>query len=312
LKVTPWKGVVRFGKKGKLAPRYVGPFEILERIGLVAYRLRLPKELNIVHDTFHVLNMKKYLADANLHVPLDEIKVNKTLRFVKEPVESMDQEIKKLKRRKLALVKVRWNSKRGPEFTWEHEDQMRIKYPQLLVIPLEMAKCSCCVILVCYELEAGFEHLGGLLTGTHGMFSGRTYCLVRRTTCGYPWPKLEGKRFENHEYNQENEDEEHLENLEGVQHLSDNAAGIHEDEIGEDGLINIDIEIEGEDDELLNLLWFFPWEGLAVPDIPYLEAQSALRIHEVVPNKMTPEQNAYDSRRNDHNEVQAMVTKLEA
>ncbi|GJU45765.1 putative reverse transcriptase domain-containing protein [Tanacetum coccineum] len=90
LKVSPWKGVMRFGKKGKLAPRYVGPFEILERIGLVAYRLRLPKELNGVHDTFHVSNLKKYLADANLHVPLDEIKVDKTLCFVEEPVEIMD------------------------------------------------------------------------------------------------------------------------------------------------------------------------------------------------------------------------------
>ncbi|GJW55790.1 hypothetical protein Tco_0099875 [Tanacetum coccineum] len=82
-----------------------------------------------VHDTFHVSNLKKCLADANLHVPLDEIKVDKTLHFVEEPVVIMDQEIKKLKRRKIALVKVRWNSKRGPEFTWEHEDHMRIKYP---------------------------------------------------------------------------------------------------------------------------------------------------------------------------------------
>ncbi|GJZ65787.1 putative reverse transcriptase domain-containing protein [Tanacetum coccineum] len=107
----------------------VGPFEILESIGLVAYRLRLPEELNSVHDTFHVSNLKKCLADANLHVPLDEIKVDKTLCFVKELVEIMDREIKKLKRRKIALVKVRWNSKRGLEFTWEHEDHMRIKYP---------------------------------------------------------------------------------------------------------------------------------------------------------------------------------------
>ncbi|GKD72461.1 hypothetical protein Tco_1330743 [Tanacetum coccineum] len=129
LKVTPWKGVVRFGKKGKLASRYVGPFEILERIGFVAYRLRLPEELSSVYDTFHVSNLKKCLADANLHVPLDEIKVDKTLCFVQEPVEIMDREIKKLKRKKITLVKVRWNSKRGLEFTWEHEDQMRIKYP---------------------------------------------------------------------------------------------------------------------------------------------------------------------------------------
>ncbi|GKA31240.1 hypothetical protein Tco_0717545, partial [Tanacetum coccineum] len=120
-------------KKGKLAPRYVGLFEILERIGLVAYRLRLPEELSSVHDTFHVSNLKKCLADASLHVPLDEIKVDKTLHFVEEPVEIMDREIKKLKRRKIGLVKVRWSSKRGPEFTWEHKDQIRIKYPQLFV-----------------------------------------------------------------------------------------------------------------------------------------------------------------------------------
>ncbi|GKC96425.1 putative reverse transcriptase domain-containing protein [Tanacetum coccineum] len=96
LRVSPWKGVVHFGNNGKLAPRYVGPFEILERIGLVAYRLRLPEELSSMHDIFHVSNLKKCLADANLHVPLNEIKVDKTLHFVEEPVEIMDREIKKL------------------------------------------------------------------------------------------------------------------------------------------------------------------------------------------------------------------------
>ncbi|GJR88071.1 putative reverse transcriptase domain-containing protein [Tanacetum coccineum] len=133
LKVSPCKGVIHFGKKGKLAPRYVGPFEILERIGLVAYRLRLPEELSGVHDTFHVSNLKKCLADASLHVPLDEIKVDKTLHFVEEPVEIMDREVKSLKRSKIALVKVHWNSKHGPEFTWEREDYMKSKYPQLFV-----------------------------------------------------------------------------------------------------------------------------------------------------------------------------------
>ncbi|GKG24050.1 hypothetical protein Tco_0392086, partial [Tanacetum coccineum] len=94
LKVSPWKGVVRFGKKGKLAPRNIGSFVILERIGLVAYRLRLHEEFNSVHDTFYVSNLKKCLADANLHVILDDIKVDKTVRFVEEPVEIMDREIK--------------------------------------------------------------------------------------------------------------------------------------------------------------------------------------------------------------------------
>ncbi|GJT93942.1 reverse transcriptase domain-containing protein [Tanacetum coccineum] len=133
LKVSPWKGVVCFRKKGKLAPRYVGPFEILERIGPVAYRLRLPEELSGVHDTFHVSTLKKCLADASLHVPLNEIKVDKTLRFIEEPVEILDREIKSLKRSKISLVKVRWDSKRGPEFTWEREDFMKSKYPQLFV-----------------------------------------------------------------------------------------------------------------------------------------------------------------------------------
>ncbi|GJT36013.1 putative reverse transcriptase domain-containing protein [Tanacetum coccineum] len=89
----------------KLAPRYVGPFEILKRIGPVAYRLRLPEELSGVHDTFHVSNLKKCLVDASLHVPLDEIKVDKTLCFVEEPIEIMDRETKSLKRSKISLVK---------------------------------------------------------------------------------------------------------------------------------------------------------------------------------------------------------------
>ncbi|GJV25594.1 putative reverse transcriptase domain-containing protein [Tanacetum coccineum] len=117
LKVSPWKGVIHFGKKGKLAPRYVGPFEILERIGPIAYQLRLPKELHSVHDTFHVSNLKKCLADANLHEPLDEIKIDKTLHFVEEPVEIMDREVRSLKRSRISLVKVCWNSKHGSEFT---------------------------------------------------------------------------------------------------------------------------------------------------------------------------------------------------
>nr|GEV78160.1 putative reverse transcriptase domain-containing protein [Tanacetum cinerariifolium] len=133
LKVLPWKGVIRFRKKGKLALRYVGPFEILERIGPVAYRLRLPEELSSVHDTFHVSNLKKCLADANLHVPLDEIKIDKTLRFVEEPVEIMDREVKSLKHSKILVVKVRWNSKHDPEFMYEREDHMKAKHSLLLI-----------------------------------------------------------------------------------------------------------------------------------------------------------------------------------
>ncbi|GKA32482.1 hypothetical protein Tco_0718849 [Tanacetum coccineum] len=130
-KVSPWKCVVCFGKKEKIAPRFVGPFEIAEKIGPVAYRLRLPEELNGVHDTFHVSNLKNCLADPTLQIPLDEIQVDAKLNFVEEPMEILEREFKKLKRSKIAIVKVRWNTKRGPEFTWEREDQMKLKYPHL-------------------------------------------------------------------------------------------------------------------------------------------------------------------------------------
>ncbi|KAD2806138.1 hypothetical protein E3N88_39515 [Mikania micrantha] len=131
LKVSPWKGVIRFGKRGKLSPRYVGPFEILKRIGPVAYQLKLPDELSGVHDVFHVSNLKKCLSDETLIVPLEEIQVDEQLRFIEEPAEIMDREVKQLKQSKIPIVKVRWNSRRGPEFTWEREDQMMKKYPHL-------------------------------------------------------------------------------------------------------------------------------------------------------------------------------------
>ncbi|GKA01189.1 putative reverse transcriptase domain-containing protein [Tanacetum coccineum] len=132
LKVLPWKGVVRFGKKGKLAPRFVGPFEITERIGPVAYRLRLLERVNVFLTNFsHVVNLKSVLTDPTMQVPLDEIKVDAKLNFVEEFMEILEREFKKLKRSRIAIVKVRWNSKRGPEFTWEREDQMKLKYPHL-------------------------------------------------------------------------------------------------------------------------------------------------------------------------------------
>ncbi|GKG01344.1 hypothetical protein Tco_0306049 [Tanacetum coccineum] len=132
LKVSPWKGVVRFGKRGKLNPRYVGPFKVLEKVGEVAYKLELLEELSKVHNTFHVSNLKKCChADEPLAVPLDGLHFDDKLHFVEEPVEIIDHEVKRLKRSRIPLVKVRWNSKRGPEFTWEREDQFRKKYPHM-------------------------------------------------------------------------------------------------------------------------------------------------------------------------------------
>ncbi|GJX31348.1 putative reverse transcriptase domain-containing protein [Tanacetum coccineum] len=104
---------------------------IIEKVGPVAYRLDFPKELNGVHETFHVSNHKKCLVDPTLKVPLDEIRVDAKLNFVEELVEIFEREFKKLKRSRIAIVKLRWNLKRGLEFTWELEDQMKLKYPHL-------------------------------------------------------------------------------------------------------------------------------------------------------------------------------------
>ncbi|GJV31284.1 retrovirus-related pol polyprotein from transposon TNT 1-94 [Tanacetum coccineum] len=114
-----------------MAPWYVGPFEIVERVGPVAYRLKLPQELSCVHDTFHVSNLKKCLAEPDVQVPLDEIEIDENLRFIEEPIEIVERDVKKLKRRRIPLVKVRWNSRQGAEYTWEREDQFRKKYPNL-------------------------------------------------------------------------------------------------------------------------------------------------------------------------------------
>nr|GEY26615.1 putative reverse transcriptase domain-containing protein [Tanacetum cinerariifolium] len=131
LKVSPWKGVVRFGKRGKLNLRYVGPLKVLAQVGKVAYKLELPQELSRVHHTFHVSNLKKCFFDEPLVMPLEGVHIDDTLQFVEEPVEIMEREIKRLKQSRIPLVKVRWNFRWGPEFTWEREDSFKKKYPHL-------------------------------------------------------------------------------------------------------------------------------------------------------------------------------------
>ncbi|GJS70510.1 putative reverse transcriptase domain-containing protein [Tanacetum coccineum] len=114
-----------------LNPRYIGPFKILERIGPVVYKLELPEELSNVHSTFYVSNLKKCLSDESLVIPMKELRLDDKLNFVEEPVEIMDREVKQLKQSRIPIVKVRWNSKRGPAFAWEREDQICAKYPHL-------------------------------------------------------------------------------------------------------------------------------------------------------------------------------------
>ncbi|GJY23383.1 reverse transcriptase domain-containing protein [Tanacetum coccineum] len=142
LKVSPWKGVVRFGKKGKLAPRFVGPFKIIEKVGHVAYRLDFPEELNGVYDTFHVSNIKKCLANPTLQVPLDEIRVDAKLNFVEEPVEILEIEFKKLKHSRIAIVKL------SPSL------------PAFIGDCLESAYATCCW-LGATRRTSGIQHNGG-------------------------------------------------------------------------------------------------------------------------------------------------------
>ncbi|GJY58332.1 putative reverse transcriptase domain-containing protein [Tanacetum coccineum] len=108
---------------------------IIAKVGTVAYRLELLEKLSKVHSTFHVSNLKKCLADEPLAIPLDEIQVDEKLYFIEEPVEIVDREVKHLKQSRIPIVNVRWNSRRGPEFTWEREDQMQKKYPHLFANP---------------------------------------------------------------------------------------------------------------------------------------------------------------------------------
>nr|GEV07200.1 reverse transcriptase domain-containing protein [Tanacetum cinerariifolium] len=133
-------GVVRFGKRRKLSPHYIGLFKILARVGHVAYMLELPEELKGIHTTFHFSNLKKCLAKDDVVVPIDEIQLDDKLHMIEEPVEVVDREVKRLKHSQIPIVKVRWNSQRGLEFTWEHEDQIKKKYPHLFTSKDEARK----------------------------------------------------------------------------------------------------------------------------------------------------------------------------
>ena len=131
LKLTPWKGVVRFGKRGKLSPRYIGPFEIVERVGPVAYRLDLPKELSRVHNVFHISMLRKYIPDPSHVLEAPEIELRDDLSYEEQPVKILGREENELRNKTISLVKVLWRNHLVEEATWEREDQMRSQYPHL-------------------------------------------------------------------------------------------------------------------------------------------------------------------------------------
>nr|GFA36004.1 putative reverse transcriptase domain-containing protein [Tanacetum cinerariifolium] len=131
IKAAPFEAfygrVIRFGKWGKLNPRYIGPFKVLAKVGPLAYKLKLSQQLSKVHSTFHVSNLNKCLFDEPLAISLDEIHMGDKLHFIEEPLEIKDREVKPLKQNRIPIINVRWNSRKGPEFTWEREDQFRNK-----------------------------------------------------------------------------------------------------------------------------------------------------------------------------------------
>ncbi|KAL5544529.1 hypothetical protein UlMin_008313 [Ulmus minor] len=131
LKIAPMKGVMRFGKRGKLSPRYIGPFEILEKVGKVAYRLALPPDLSSVHNVFHVSILKKYVPDPTHVLEHEPIEVHEDLTYEEQPVQILDRKEKTLRNKAIPLVKVLWRNHKVEEATWEREDEMRVKYPHL-------------------------------------------------------------------------------------------------------------------------------------------------------------------------------------
>ena len=131
LKVSPWNKILRFGKKGKLSLRFIGPHWVLKRVGPVAYQLELPPELNRIHDVFHVSMLRRYRSDPTHVVPVAEIEVQTDLTFEEEPMQILDRDVKILRRKSVSLVKVLWRNHGREEATWEPELAMHQQYPYL-------------------------------------------------------------------------------------------------------------------------------------------------------------------------------------
>ena len=131
LKVSPMKGVMRFGKKGKLSPRYVGPYKILKRVGSVAYEVELPSELAKVHPVFHVSMLRKFIGDVDAIVPLKDVSIEDNLTYEEVAVEILDRQVKRLRNKEVASVKVLWRNQKVESTTWEAEHEMKKHYPYL-------------------------------------------------------------------------------------------------------------------------------------------------------------------------------------
>ncbi|XP_058005397.1 uncharacterized protein LOC131181363 [Hevea brasiliensis] len=125
LKVSPWKKILRFVKKGKLSPRFINPYEIIKRVGPIAYRLALPPELSKIHNVFHVSVLKRYRSDPNHLIPMETIEVQPDLTYEEESVAILTREVKELRNKQVSLVKVLWRNHAIEEATWESEEVMK-------------------------------------------------------------------------------------------------------------------------------------------------------------------------------------------
>ena len=130
------KGIMRFGRKGKLSPRYIGPYEIVRRIGAVAYELDLPSDLESVHPVFHVSMLRKCIGDPSRIFPVDDLQVTEQLSYNEQPVSILDRQVRRLRTKEVPSVKVLWRNNNREEMTWEAEDKMKKKYPHLFPTPL--------------------------------------------------------------------------------------------------------------------------------------------------------------------------------
>ncbi|XP_059292458.1 uncharacterized protein LOC132045905 [Lycium ferocissimum] len=135
LKVSPLKGVMRFGKKGKLNPRYISPFDMIQRVGDVAYELALPSGLSSVHLVFHVSMLKKYVSDGSHVIRWDLVMLDHNLSYEEEPIAILDCHIRKMRSKEIASVEVQWRGRSVEEATWETELDMRVRYPHLFEAP---------------------------------------------------------------------------------------------------------------------------------------------------------------------------------
>ena len=133
LKVSPWKDIIRLRKRGKLGPRYIGPYKVIARVGKVAYRLELPEELSLIHNTFHVSQLRKCVVDESAVIPLEDIQIDERLNYVEKPIAVLERKTKALRNKTINLVKVQWQHRKGSEWTWEPESEMRANYPDLFM-----------------------------------------------------------------------------------------------------------------------------------------------------------------------------------